>query len=492
MVRLAAIAGAASLNVAVGVGLAAGRTALAAAVVAVPALVVGLGALAASTRGVLVFAALALEFTADPVNNGLELPGGGDVTIFAADVLALLAVVSWAAARLVTPQERRPGTLHTGVLGWPLVLLAVGLVIGLVRGGDLYGASLLGMPLRLAIYAGIACAMTDLTPRDAYRGIVAVFYVGTVWQSLVGAYYLATGTSATSSLELSTGGTRFLGITIATYLAGALVLALLNLRLDRRVRWRALHLFIAALATFGVTIAFTRAVFLALAIIVPVLLLGSRRLRGALLAYVPVLVPLVVLAALVVPLVAPELVSTLESRLTSSPGTDSSVDWRDRAYEVALRGVDEQPVLGVGFGRQSTFYVDGQRNLIEGDPHNGFLYLLAGGGVLTLGAFLILIAFYLRDAWRRLLSARDRTERSLVVWAVSTWFIFLLHAVVEPVLTYPSMILTIWILMLLPALVPLRERRSGSSRPVGEQVPVDGADPLPAAYRPRIGGRSAA
>jgi hypothetical protein len=43
---------------------------------------------------------------------------------------------------------------------------------------------------------------------------------------------------------------------------------------------------------------------------------------------------------------------------------------------------------------------------------------------------------------------------------VTTWFVFLLHAVVEPVLTYPSMILTIWILMLLPALIPLRKRAS--------------------------------
>lgn len=470
------VGGGASVNVAVAVGLATGRAALVAAAVAVPALVVGLTALAASSRGVLVFAALALQFIADPVNAGLELPRG--LTIFAADVLALLAVVSWAVARLVAPPERRPGTLRTPVLGWPLALLAVGLVIGLVRGADLYGASLVGMPLRLAIYAGIACAMTDLTPRDAYRGIVAVFYVGTLWQSLVGAYHVATGTSATASFALSTGGTRFLGIAIATYLAGALILALLNLRLDRRVRWRALHLFVAGLATFGVTIAFTRAVFLALAIIVPILLLGSRRLRGALLAYTPVLVPPLVLAALVAPLLAPQLVSTMESRLTSSPSTDSSVDWRDRAYEVALRGVDEQPVLGVGFGRESTFYVDGQPNLIQGDPHNGFLYLLAGGGALALGGFLLVMAFYLQDAWRRLLSARDRTERSLVVWAVTTWFVFLLHAAVEPVLTYPSMILTIWILMLLPALVPLRKRSSRaqeatacSNRPSGTTGP---------------------
>ncbi len=460
--RITAVAAAASANVVLGAGLATGRVALAATGAAVLPLIVALGALVASNRGVLVFAALALQFTADIANEGLELPGG--VAVFAADVLVVVAVGSWILARLIASPENRPRPLRTPVLGLPLALLSVALLIGLIRGHEVHAASLLGMPLRLAIYAGIAGAMTDLKPRDAYRGIVAVFYAGTIWQSVLGAYYLATGTSATDSLQLSTGGTRYLGIAIATYLAAALLLALLNLGIEDRASRRALHLCIAALAAFGVTIAFTRAIFVALAVIVPILLIGSRRLRGAVASMVPVLAPVLVLAALVVPLAAPQLLSTFESRITASPGNDSSVTWRRRAYQVAMRGVDEQPLLGVGFGRRATFFVNGEPNLIEGDPHNGFIYLLAGGGVFALGSFLLLIAVYLRDVWRRLGAARDPIERNLVIWAVASWFVFLLHAAVEPVLTYPSMILTIWILMLLPALVRLQPARASASR----------------------------
>jgi len=238
-----------SANAALGIGLATGRAPLAAAGAALPVLALAFGALVASNRGVLIFGALALEFSLASVNEGLELPGG--VVVFAADVIVGLAFLAWLAARLAAPPEGRPRRLRTPVLGVALVLFALALLVGLVRGSGLYDASLLGMPLRLMLYAGIAFAVVDLTPREALRGITVVFYLGTVWQTFVGAYHLATGTSATTYLELSTGGTRYLGISVATYLAGALVLALLNLHLSRTMRWRLLHLFIAALATFG-------------------------------------------------------------------------------------------------------------------------------------------------------------------------------------------------------------------------------------------------
>lgn len=455
---LVGLGAAVSANAALGIGLATGRAPLAAAGAALPVLALAFGALVASNRGVLIFGALALEFSLTSVNDGLELPGG--VVVFAADVIVGLAFLAWLAARLAAPPEGRPRRLRTPVLGVALVLFALALLVGLVRGSGLYDASLLGMPLRLVLYAGIAFAVVDLTPREALRGITVVFYLGTVWQTFVGAYHLATGTSATTYLELSTGGTRYLGISVATYLAGALVLALLNLHLSRTMRWRLLHLFIAALATFGVTIAFTRAVFLAVAVILPVLFLSFGRLRRTLLPFMPAVAVLLAVSALLMPLLAPQMVSTLESRLTTRPAVDSSVAWRDRAYEVAMAGVSEQPLLGVGFGRQSTFYIDGMPNVIEGDPHNGFIYLLAGGGAFALATFLILLGVYLRDAWRRLWFARAAEEQVLVVWAVATWFIFMLHSLVEPVLTYPSMILTIWITMLLPTLVMLRGDRS--------------------------------
>ena len=487
--QLAGLGVAGAVNSAVAVGLATGRAAYAAAAAAVPPVVAGFIALAASSRAALVFAALAIEFIGRPVNEELELPAG--LTVFAPDVLLLLVVGSWLVATLVAPEDRRPRRLRSPLLGIPLALLTAALLIGLIKGHLRYEASLLGMPLRLAIYAGIGLAMTDLTAKQAFRGIVAVFYAGTVWLALLGLYHLVTATSQTEYLELSTGGTRYLGIVAATYLAGALMLALLNLNTERRAGMRALHLTIAALAAFGAAIAFTRAVYVALAVLVPVLLLGFGGVRRAVLGMAPAILPALAALALIVPVVAPGVVSTLESRLTTNPGADSSVEWRDRAYEVALRGVDREPFFGVGFGRESTFYIDGAPNLIEGDPHNGFLYLLAGGGAFALGAYVLLILVYLRDSAKRLIVARGR-ERVLVAWAVATWFVFLLHSVVEPVLTEPAMLMTMWILMLLPAaLVPLRgERLRESARLVDEHVAVDAGNPVPAGQlkRPRRSG----
>lgn len=452
-----------------------------AAVAVLPGALAAAAALVASNRAVLLYAALALEFVWPSVNGKLPLPG--DIGVWAADLLVVVTLGAWLVARLVAPASERPRIPRAPVLGLPLVLVATSLAVGVLKGSERYGASLLGMPLRIAIYAVIAFALATVQPRQAYRGIVMVLYAGTVWQAVVGVYSLATGTSQTPYAELSTGGTRYLGIAVATYLGAALVLALLNLAFEERPGRRALHYVIAGLALFGVTIAFTRAVFIGLAVVVPLLMLAFPGLRRTLAAAVPVLLAAAAIAVLVTPLVAPGVASTLASRLTTQPAVDSSVQWRERAYKVALRGVDEEPVLGVGFGRESTFYINGMPNVIEGDPHNGFLYLLAGGGAFALASFLVLIGVFLWDAWRRFRVAQGR-ERALIAWAVSSLFIFSLHAAVEPVLTEPTMILTFWILLLLPATVaretgprpvvgqaaiPSRQRASPSSRSVGRR-----------------------
>ena len=48
-------------------------------------------------------------------------------------------------------------------------------------------------------------------------------YGGTVWMMLNAAYYLATGTSQTDQINLSTGGLRVLSSTVGLYLGGGVV-----------------------------------------------------------------------------------------------------------------------------------------------------------------------------------------------------------------------------------------------------------------------------
>jgi Carbohydrate binding domain len=294
---------------------------------------------AAVVRGqyLLVLAGLALPLTSAPGLDRQILVGG--VAVYLSDVIVGLAVVSYFAVRSMSGSADRAVILRTSVLGWPLLAFAMLLVPGILRGHERFGASLVGQPLRLVVYAGIALAMTEIRPRAAYRGITAVFYAGTMWQLVIAAYHVATGTSQTPINELSTGGTRVLSLTTAMYLAAALVLALLNLELDRRRRWRFFHLGIAALAAAGVALSYSRTTYLALLLILPFLIWHLRGVRAAVRRLWPLWAALLVAAAVGIAVAAPQVGSRLADRVTANPLTDHSVRWRARGIEAALAGM---------------------------------------------------------------------------------------------------------------------------------------------------------
>ena len=43
-----------------------------------------------------------------------------------------------------------------------------------------------------------------------------------------------------------------------------------------------------------------------------------------------------------------------------------------------MQGVDKEIVTGVGFGRVTSFMFEGERIDTDGDPHNSYVFLLAG------------------------------------------------------------------------------------------------------------------
>jgi hypothetical protein len=77
--------------------------------------------------------------------------------------------------------------------------------------------------------------------------------------------------------------------------------------------------------------------------------------------------------------------------------------------------------------------------------------LLAGGGILTLSAFLLLVLTFAVDAVRRLRRAPDAYQRLIIIWSMATLCAFLINAAAGPVLSDPRMLLTIWAIMLLPS-----------------------------------------
>lgn len=453
--------GALALNIAVGVGLGTGHTALViAAAVVLPAFVV-VSHLIVAHRDWIVLAALLLTMLGGNLTD--RLPGTGSTAIYPSDVFLALALAGFVIERLTSRERVVRAYRVPFTLTWPLAFFALTLMIGVFRGHQRYGTSYLSQPTRMIVYAAIIVAVSSMRMPKALGQIVRVMYGVTVAQALIGAYHLATGTSQTSagSASLSTGGSRALALTTAMFLAAALVLALLNLEIDVRGR-RWLHGTVAALALFGVVVALGRTTYAAVAVVVPVLLLGLRHLRRTLLAYAPLLAALLAAAIALILQLDPSLSSTLGQRLNHHVSNDPSLIQRQRKFDAVLQGFGNEPLLGLGYGRPVTFTaIDGTEITFSGDPENSYIYVLAGGGILALAALIALIVSFFGDAAVRMLRA-DRESRALIAFSMSFVFILLVNALSFPVLSDANLMLIMWIAMLLPGLA----RSDDPDRPI--------------------------
>jgi len=447
-------------NLVIAVGLGAQRGTMAAVALAlVPALLLAAGGLVIAQRVLLVYVAIALTFTGLDVTGPLPLAGGTQV--FATDLLVLIAIAGAVVAALMPRRQGETRSrLRTPVLGLPLLAFSGVILLGVVKGHERYGAPLIGQPVRMVVYAGIAFALIGLSAESAWRGITILFYAGAVVQALWALYYIGTGTSQTASLALSTGGIRILALSTSIYLSGSLLCALLNLELHRnRALAQVGDAAIGLLALFGIVVSFGRTTYVAVAVIVPLVLVFRRQLRRSIVWLLPLFAPILVLVVLLVPAASPKLISTLDARLTGTADSrDVNVVWRDRARESVMQGVDKEIVTGVGFGRTTSFVFQGETVDVEGDPHDSYVFLLAGGGVLALGAFLVLSAVYVFDCWRRIRRSTG-VAQTLVIWSVGTWLAFMINGLSGPIFTDPTMMLTIWILMLLPSLVAVGSKQ---------------------------------
>jgi hypothetical protein len=112
----------------------------------------------------------------------------------------------------------------------------------------------------------------------------------------------------------------------------------------------------------------------------------------------------------------------------------------------------DEVLLGSGFGRPTSFLFEGRVYRLEGDPDNSYVYVLAGGGVLALGGLLLVMGVFAQDTLRRIRRASG-FERALLIWALATWFVFMVNCLMAPYLPRPKLDLTIWTLMLIPAIL---------------------------------------
>jgi O-antigen ligase len=428
------------------------------ALAVVPPVLLLLGRVAEGDGWLILAVALALPMSWSRLTTPLPIGGSH---LYPGDVVVLLGLAAWGASFLQRPDRRRRFRWpDSPVLGLPVLLFATVTLIALIRGHQAYGATLFGQPMRLFFYATIGVAIGGLDARRIHRIVTVVFYVGAVWMLLNAVYYIATGTSQTTQVDLSTGGSRVLAISASTYLAGALLLALLNLQLDTSARRRVIHATIAVVGATGVLLGFGRAVILSTAIAVILLLAIHRRLRGSAAGALPLLLPAILLAGVFAIQAAPQIEHAIVERVSSPVSTDANVIWREKANEAVMAQVRSSPLTGIGFGKTASFIMYDQtgeslpvpvRIDVGQDPHDGYLLLLSAGGVALLGSFALMLGVYALDCVRRFRGSADPVGRLLVLWAAATLFVFLVNTASGVEFENASDVLTIWALLLIPA-----------------------------------------
>jgi hypothetical protein len=299
---------------------------------------VGLRSVVVKAQLALFLAALLLPLTSW---SGLDRPRAfGGLSVFPADLIVLAALASAVLLRVLSTEAEKPRMLSTPVLSWPLLAFALLLVPGIVRGHERYGESLVSQPVRLVFYAGIAAAMTEITPRQAFRWITMGLYAGAVWQGIVLAgYHIATGTSQTPIDLLSTGGTRVLSLTTGMFLGIALVIAIVNIELETNKRRRFVHALFGAIALTGIVLAYGRTTFLALAIVLVFLAWKLPETRRMSLRAWRWWVPALALVAVCVAVLTPSTATQLTDRVKANPLTDHSVRWRLAGIHAVLAGM---------------------------------------------------------------------------------------------------------------------------------------------------------
>ena len=303
------------------------------------------------------------------------------VAVFPSDLIVLAAIASYFVVRYLSTDADRPRMLDTLVLRWPLLLFALLLLPGIWRGHERYGESLVSQPVRLVFYAGLAAAMTELTARQGFRLVTFGLYTIAVWQAILAAYHIATGTSQTPISILSTGGSRVLSLTTGMFLGTALVAAIVNIELDTSTRRRLVHGFFGAVAAVGTVLAYGRTTFIALAVVFVFLAWTLPTTRRMALRKWRWWVPALALLAIAIGVAMPSSAGQVVDRVKANPLTDQSVRWRLAGIHAVLAGMKD----GQWDTRSGLLTADATGNhLINASYEYGTTgWRVQGGGIFT-------------------------------------------------------------------------------------------------------------
>jgi putative inorganic carbon (hco3(-)) transporter len=398
--------------------------------------VLALGVLAVSRFALFVAIILMIRPLLDAVKVGSETSGADPSA--AISLLFVLAAGFWLLAQ--------PGQL-AGSLGSPLArpmiaFVAAGAISVAASEAPLTSAVEL---MRIATVAVILVVLDRLLQdRRRIRLVLLAVFASALVPVLIGFYQQLTGGGVVLAGGFSRVRWTFLHPNpFASYLTMLLILgAAVYPHLQRRLHRLGLVALLAACAPLLI-LTYTRGAWIAAgAGLLLVGLIQSRRLVGALIIVVAVVL-------LAVPSVTGRFADlSQERRPSGAPG--NSLAWRFGYWEETL-ALAENPVTGIGL-RMVQANTEAQKQ-----PHNDFLRVYVETGILGLLAYLWLLSALIRTAWRVVVTAPDGLARGLAVAFAGAVVAFITLSLVANVI---SQLVILWYFAAIAAMAVAAARPS--------------------------------
>lgn len=408
--------------------------------------------------------AWALVWIAVPFSIEVTLPGGSAINL-PTEPMITIALAAWALRSIMVGEFRVPRS----PMNTPLAVLAGVAVVSVVLSPYVaVGMKAWIVAAAYAAFGYLYFLTARCHPARRERWIRLVVATGAFW----GLYGTIRVFSLGVTPRLAYGIARpFFPEhgTYAAYLAMVLPLALL-LAIDRRGWARVGYATAALFIGLGITLSFTRAGWVSLLAVLPLMALAwARRQTGWRVLGLPA-----VLAGVIFAVVLAAGAGRHLSRHAESVVEVENVSNLERVnrWMAAWEMAKDRPWFGVGYGAYPPAYPNYRRKLIVTEstyqymgPHSEPLRLLSETGVLGLGASLWFLWVAARTGLRTFRTSPDPGARLLSLAVLSGLTTYALHGVFNSYLGYDKVTVPFWFGLGVLAALGVRGLPSDSTRP---------------------------
>jgi len=300
------------------------------------------------------------------------------------------------------------------------------------------------------VWAGVMLLVLAEDSQIVAQRLLIIFWVLSVVRALQGVANLLQGRAA---LFLTTGGDRYVGGSVAQFIAAGLIISSVWFLLGAKRRsQKRILVFVAILQLFAILISFNRQTWVALSF---ALVVGfALFFRGKLLRII--IIGITLLSVLLISVFIADQWSLFPVSIGDillkrlGVGTnldkyiaDSAIQFRFAAWRVAFQVIIESPVFGKGWGSPLIFRT--AHATYNMSPHNTYLWLAYKSGLPSLILYLLFVWTLIITGVKRYKTAQTRSQKALLSITILIEILYSVGALWWDYLTAMYVSIPIWL-----------------------------------------------